>query len=109
MKPKFDFRKWEFNGNNYVCQKDGWYLSYNDKEINSDNAPELAIARNDGQMGILYYANPEQFEDLKTIDEALELGSKLCKDDTSTVRGGFWTAYDFYSKEWYADKKEVIE
>ncbi|WP_276979203.1 hypothetical protein [Flavobacterium filum] len=109
MNAKFDFRKWSYNGNNYVCQKDGWFLSYNDKEINCDNAPELAIAEDSGQMGILYYADPKAFEDLNTIDEALELGSKLCNDESTPVRGGFWTAYDFYSKQWFRNMKEVIE
>ena len=89
--------KWELpypSALNQIYQKDGWYLSYNDNNINSDNAPELAIVK-DGMFAIAYYTNPVDYENFDKWEDAIALMKSQIEDENSPVRIGFWNSYDF--------------
>lgn len=92
--------KWKHNGNSYINQKKGWYMSYNTQNINLDNEPELAIVtEGKDKFAILYRAVPEQFEDFENIEDALKFGCELVKE--GKAKTGFWSGYDFDDGRWY--------
>lgn len=104
--------KWEkLNVNSCLELEDGNYLSYNDSyDLNLAHEPELAIVQKGEtwektNYAILYGAKPEDFENLKTIDECLELGRRLVSEGKS--RNAFWTGYDFEEGKWYGGENET--
>ena len=88
------FEKPCHGGQNRICRKDGWSLSYNDSVINNDNAPELAIVKDD-VYAIAYYTNPADYENIEKYEDAIALMESQIKDEKSPVRIGFWNSYEF--------------